>query len=77
MDIQFADCEVYSNCFMLSCKHKESGFLNKFLIFADTKSNFVVNDLDKLVAFCNRPNELWLITYNGFLYDNQILNSIM
>jgi hypothetical protein len=77
MDIQFADVEVYSNCFMLSAKHKESGHLNKFLIFADTKSNFVVNDLERLVAFCNRPNELWLITYNGFLYDNQILNSII
>ena len=77
MDIQFGDVEVYSNCFMLSTKHKESGHINKFLIFADTKSNFVVNDLDRLVAFCNRPNELWLITYNGFLYDNQILNSII
>ena len=77
MDIQFADVEVYSNCFMLSTKHKESGYINKFLIFADTKSNFVVNDLERLVAFCNRPNELWLITYNGFLYDNQILNSII
>ena len=77
MDIQFGDVECYSNCFMVTFKHKETGKINRFTIFADTKTSYTVNDYDKLVAFCNRPKELWFVSYNGYMYDNQILNFII
>lgn len=74
MDIQVYDIECYVNCFMVSFKHKDSERLTKFLIYADTKSNYTVNDFDAIIRFCNRPNELWLVGYNNYSYDNQLLN---
>lgn len=71
MDIWIYDVEVYCNLFMVTFKHKDTKGIKKFLIFGNR------NDLYNIVAFCNRPNTLWLVGYNNHSYDNQMLNFII
>lgn len=63
------DIEIYSNYFSAIFKNPKSKELLKFIIFKDA------NDLDKLVTFIKDPRK-WLIGYNNYSFDNQLLNFI-
>lgn len=77
MDIWGYDIECYINCFMVTFKHKDSGVIRRFLIYKDPDSSYEVKQYHDLVAFCNRPETLWLIGYNNYSYDNQLLNFLI
>jgi len=63
------DIESYVNYFSVIFKNVKSKKLTEFVIF-DT-----INQIDDLYYFIT-DNSKWLIGYNSFNYDNQILNFI-
>lgn len=63
------DIETYPNYFGVIFKNYQTKELKEFIIFEDR------NDLDELYHFI-KDNKKWLIGYNSFNYDNQLLNYI-
>ena len=63
------DIETFPNYFSVIFKIPSLEKTKEFIIFEDC------NDLDELYHFIN-DNTKWLIGYNSFYFDNQILNYI-
>jgi len=64
------DIEVYQNYFSVIFKDVRAKKLYDFIIFEDR------NDLYSLHKFISSNKKSWLIGYNSFHFDNQILNYI-
>jgi DNA polymerase elongation subunit (family B) len=64
------DIETYPNLFTVTFKNVDSGEVKVFVIHEDR------NDLDKLYSFLMSDSQMWLLGYNSFNFDNQILNAI-
>lgn len=63
------DIEIYINYFSVIFKNPKTKELKEFIIFNGK------NDLDDLYFFINDPTK-WLVGYNSYNFDNQLLNYI-
>jgi len=63
------DIETYINYFSVIFKNPNTKELKEFIIFDDK------SDMDELYQFIN-DSEKWLVGYNNYTFDNQILNYI-
>jgi hypothetical protein len=63
------DIEVYKNFFCVTFKNVDTGEISYFELSQQR------DDLDKILEFIG-DNKKWLIGYNNFEYDNQLLNYI-
>jgi len=63
------DLETYSNFFSATFKNVKTKEVRVFVIHSTR------NDIDELHTFINDSNK-WLVGYNSFNFDNQILNLI-
>jgi len=63
------DIETYSNFFSVTFKNVKSKEIKTFVVFKDR------SDIDELHDFINDGTK-WLVGYNSFNFDNQILNYI-
>ena len=71
------DIEIYINYFSVIFKNPKTKELKEFQIYTVRKPNkdsTEFNGIDDLYNFLNQ--EMWLIGYNSFNFDNQILNYI-
>lgn len=68
--IYIYDCEVYNNFFSATFKCVETKEITKYVIFEEH------NDLDSLQSFLNNLKQHWLVGYNSYEYDDQILTYI-
>ena len=63
------DIETYINYFSVIFKNPKTNEFKEFLIHKD------INNIDELYNFINNKNK-WLIGYNSYYFDNQLLNFI-
>ena len=63
------DIELYQNFFCVTFLNAKTEEIKVFTLYKDT------NDIDKLYKFIVDKNK-WLVGYNSFTFDNQILNYI-
>lgn len=61
------DIEIYKNYFNVIFKNPNTSDIKKFTIYKDK------NDIKELVSFISDKNK-WLVGYNNYTYDNQILS---
>jgi hypothetical protein len=61
------DIEIYKNYFGVIFKNPKTKELKEFIIFEKR------NDFKELIDFIHTP-DLWLIGYNNYNFDNQLLN---
>lgn len=64
------DSEIFENFFSVTFKNPKSQEIKKFIIFES------INQGGELVEFIQNNSSSWLIGYNSFNFDNQILNYI-
>lgn len=61
------DIETYQNFFCITFKNYKTKEVKQFVIFEGYK-----NDIEEIIKFIDNPH-LWLVGYNNFYFDNQIL----
>lgn len=64
------DLEVYPNFFSATFKHYKTKEIKQFVIYKNR------NDLKDIINFISNPH-MWLVGYNNFNYDNQLLKYIV
>lgn len=74
--VYYYDVEVYENLFMVTVKSKMTGNIKTWMIYYDPASGNTINDFDIICKFF-LDRDKWMVGYNSYLYDNQVMNYII